>query len=114
MWWNCDFLPMYVCCMEAETNSFPKNKQQNKNKNKKKTKKKRKNDKIKLKRNTEYKIAESKGKLRQHFKKWTLEASWFFCWSFVYAVSERVVVYVSYYSEVLSEYAKKSGGLEKK
>ena len=27
---------------------------------------------VKIKRNTEYKIAESKGKLRQHFKKWTL------------------------------------------
>ena len=30
-----------------------------------------------------------------------------------YAVLERIVVYVSYYSEVLSEYAKKSGGSEK-
>ena len=28
---------------------------------------------VKIKRNTEYKIAESKGKLRQHFKKWTLD-----------------------------------------
>ena len=27
---------------------------------------------VKIKRNTEHKIAESKGKLRQHFKKWTL------------------------------------------
>ena len=27
---------------------------------------------VKIKRNIEYKIAESKGKLRQHFKKWTL------------------------------------------
>ena len=37
-------------------------------------------DLVKIKRNTEYKIAESKGKLRQHFKKWTLdlEASYFF------------------------------------
>ena len=28
---------------------------------------------VKIKRNTEYKIAESKGKLREHFKKWTLD-----------------------------------------
>ena len=28
---------------------------------------------VKIKRNTEYKIAESNGKLRQHFKKWTLD-----------------------------------------
>ena len=27
---------------------------------------------VKIKRKTEYNIAESKGKLRQHFKKWTL------------------------------------------
>ena len=27
---------------------------------------------VKIRRNTEHKIAESKGKLRQHFKKWTL------------------------------------------
>ena len=37
---------------------------------------------VKTKRNTEYKIAESKGKLKQHFKKWildlALEASYFF------------------------------------
>ena len=28
---------------------------------------------VKIKRNTKYKIAASKGKLRQHFKKWTLD-----------------------------------------
>ena len=30
-----------------------------------------------------------------------------------YAAFERTVVYISYYSEVLSEYAEKSGGAEK-
>ena len=36
------------------------------------------------------------------------------CLSFQkYAVSERVVVWISYYGEVLSEYANKSGDLEK-
>ena len=36
------------------------------------------------------------------------------CLSFQkYAVSERVVVWISYYGEVLSEYTNKSGDLEK-
>ena len=41
---------------------------------------------VKIKGKTEYKIAEDKGKLRLHFKKWTLdlEASWIFFYSFVY------------------------------
>ena len=40
---------------------------------------------VKTKRNIEYKIAVSKGKLRKHFKKWTLDldASWMKSFDFI-------------------------------